>query len=442
MRTQLTTFALAAFIATGATVLLAPTADAPAPQAEAEVASPWATSTAKGEPGFDTERARLERRVSAAERLMTASPRSWMRRADLAGLYLERASLTASYADYQAAEHHIDEAIALGPHAAQLYLLRAQLSFTLHRFDRVEADLVLPERAARRDADQGALAAIQAMRGSLAFERGDYEEAETLLSGAVEAHRSYDGLARLAHLHFKTCRFDSAAALLSEAEAELPERAVRARAWLHLQRGLMALDRGRYDEAFTHYADADAAYPGWWLVEEHMAEIDALEGRTDSARERYERVVAATDSPELMGALAGVIEANEPTRAASLVKRARAIYEEQLGVFPEATYGHALAHFLELERDPSLAVALAEKNGALRPNGEAKTKLAAAYAKAGRLDDARATLDLVSTTTWCTADTHATAALVARRSGDLATAQRESALARAINPHAVDDATL
>jgi tetratricopeptide (TPR) repeat protein len=204
----------------------------------------------------------------------------------------------------------------------------------------------------------------------------------------------------------------------------------------------MALDRGRYGEAEGWYQQADAVYPGWWLVEEHRAEIDALEGRTEQARVRYERVVAATDSPELMGALAGVIEQNEPERAARLVKRARAGYEEQLRTFPEATYGHALDHFLELEEDPSGAVALAEKNRDLRPNGEAKTKLAEAYSKAGRIDDARSELDAVKETRWCTADTHAAAAALALRTGDMASARREATLARAINPHAIDDATL
>jgi hypothetical protein len=51
-----------------------------------------------------------------------------------------------------------------------------------------------------------------------------------------------------------------------------------------------------------------------------------------------------------------------------------------------------------------LAVSLAEKNRDLRPNGEARTKLARAYLRAGRYAEARAELDAIGTT-WCSADT-------------------------------------
>lgn len=325
------------------------------------------------------ELTKLERRIAASERLTKAAPRSWMRRAELVGLYLDRASLMGSYADYQSAERELDEALELGPHVPELYLLRAQLSFTLHRFDRVERDLDLPERAARRDGDSAALAGILAMRGSLAFERGDNDEAEKLLLHAFDTRRSYDALARLAHVHVKTGRFERATELFDRAERELDPRAARAHAWLDLQRGLMELDRQRYDEALGWYRSADAAYPGWWLIEEHIAEIDALQGRTDSARERYERLVAETDNPELIDALAALLVPDEPERASLLIDRARGIYEQQLRTFPEATYGHALDHFLE--HDPARAVMLAEKNHALRPNAEAKAKLAKAHAK-------------------------------------------------------------
>jgi tetratricopeptide (TPR) repeat protein len=440
MRKHLITASLVAFIAAG-TALLTTGPEDPQPRAT-RPDSPFQRMRPTSAPGYDSEIARLERRIDATERLVKAAPRSWMRRAELVGLYLERASLTADYDDYALAERELDEALTVGTHAPELRLLRAQLSFTLHRFDRVARDLELPERIAKRRGDDATLTAIQAMRGSLAFESGDYERAEELLDAALAQHRSYDTLARLAHLHLKTCRFDSAERLLTEAENELPQTARRARAWVSLQRGLMNLDRGRYDDAMVAYQKADTVYPGWWLVEEHMAEIDALEGRTVRARERYERVVAKTGSPELMGALAGVVESSDPERAARLIAEARNIYEAQLRTFPEATYGHALDHFLELDSDASKAVALAERNEALRPNGEAKTKLAAAYAKAGRLDEARAQLDQVKATIWCTADVHATAATVAKRSGDLRAARKESARARAIDPHAAAEVAL
>lgn len=45
--------------------------------------------------------------------------------------------------------------------------------------------------------------------------------------------------------------------------------------------------------------------------------------------------------------------------------------------FPEASWGHALGHFLEFG-DPARAVDLAERNWRLHPNEEARSALAAA----------------------------------------------------------------
>jgi thioredoxin-like negative regulator of GroEL len=91
------------------------------------------------------------------------------------------------------------------------------------------------------------------------------------------------------------------------------------------------------------------------------------------------------------------------------------MFRAQLRDLPETVYGHALDHFLEVEPDADTAVALAERNRDLRPNGEARTQLARAYLKAGRLAEAAAELDAVAGTAWCSAQTERVAAEVARR---------------------------
>ena len=68
--------------------------------------------------------------------------------------------------------------------------------------------------------------------------------------------------------------------------------------------------------------------------------------------------------------------------------------------FPEATWGHALRHYLEFG-PYDVAVDLAEKNWNLRPNREARELLERAYEKTGGravLDQGRPKHEVMGTT--------------------------------------------
>jgi tetratricopeptide (TPR) repeat protein len=67
--------------------------------------------------------------------------------------------------------------------------------------------------------------------------------------------------------------------LYEEAQDDLTAKEMRAFAWLEVQRGFLDFARGRYRQARSHYDRADAAYPGYWLVDEHVAELLAAQDR-------------------------------------------------------------------------------------------------------------------------------------------------------------------
>ncbi len=136
----------------------------------------------------------------------------------------------------------------------------------------VEPDL--DKLAARPILDDPTRAAIEAMRGDLAFARGQYAKAREHFDAALE--RSSSILAKLALWHWRTGEFDEAEARYREAETLLLGEALEPRAWTQLQLGIMDLERGRYEDAFAHYRDGAAILGGWWLLEEHIAEIAAL----------------------------------------------------------------------------------------------------------------------------------------------------------------------
>ncbi len=355
-----------------------------------------------------------------------------------ASLLLSRARLTGDYDDYARAEAQVEAAFGFSPPNAGPFLTRASLNYSLHRLDRVEADL---DRAASAVLlDDPTRAAIALARGKLRFHQGRYDEARLLVQQAIDLRPvpQPGALATLALIHWRTGNLDDADGLYADALEGLSRKPSETRAWLHLQRGLLDLDRGRWAEALAHYQDAGAVLPGWYLVDEHIAEVHALTGRVDLARPLYEDVAARTGSPEFFDALAGLERAaGNEAGAQAWIDRAVAAYAAQLVQFPEAAYGHALSHYLEFG-PPDRALELAEANMALRPYGGSATALIEARLGAGHPQDAAELADATLRGAWRTADLHAAAARAYRAVGRLDEAGAQDAAALALNPHALD----
>ncbi len=386
------------------------------------------------------ELARIDAELAAVLARAAAQPRGWLALERAAELHLTRARLSGSYDDYARADELITRAFTVAGDGVGPFLTRARLNFTLHRLDRVAADLErIAGFAIPRAEDREALVVLHA---DLAFQQGRYEEALQGFERALATREDITNLARLALYRWKTGEFLPAEDLYHRALAKLPPRSGETAAWLHLQLGLMDLGRGRHDEALAHYQDGAHELGGYWLIDEHIAEIWTLQGKTDAALRAYEDIVERTDSPEFMDAIAGIhLAAGRAELARPWIARARQRYEAQLARFPEAAHGHALGHFLEFGADPARAVSLAEANHRTRPNAEAKISLARAYLEAGRGADARTIIAEALATPWNTADLHAVAAEVHAAAGDAEAAAQARARALAIDPHALDGST-
>ena len=367
-----------------------------------------------------------QRSIVRLDSRLAAQPTSWLYLEQVAFAELGIAHLTGSYAAYRRAEVAIAEAFRRAPTGAGPYLARARLSFALHRLDDVEPDLQRAERALIVDSD--VRRAIAELRASLAFQRGDLAQARRRLKSLLAKRSTVTARARLAQVDWKSGDYVSAEAGFLDAYSLTPRADIERRAWLLLMRGLLDLDRGRYDDALAHYQDADSVFDGWYLIEEHMAEIYLLKGELDEARRRYEALVAKTDNPEFMDALAEVYAASGRSEDAdAMTARAASGYASRLAAYPEASYGHALDHYLD--RDVARAVTLAERNAGLRPNGEALTKLATAYRRLGRHTEATRAIERALATGWATPDLLHAASDVFAAAGD--TVRAESARARA-----------
>ena len=426
-------FAIAA-VAVG--VSLATVELAPAPLAPIASAPPALLPPSDAETDYTRALDALNIQLAAAERADERYPSQWMRVERVAGLYIARARLTGDHDDYLRAEELLERAFEIAPEGSGPLLTRAHLAFTLHRMSDVEPDLAQAERAlivrptTRAD--------IAGLRGDVALHTGRIEAAERLHREADELDPHAGSAFRVAYDLWQTGRFAEAERWLTLAEARVQGGGKDA-AWMALQRGLVHLDRGQLDEALGHYRRADRLFAGWWLVEEHIAEIHALRGEHEEAERRYRELIRRTGSPEFMDALAGVLEARgEDAEARTWIARATEVYERQLETLPEASYGHALDHFLE-HGEPARALELARANHALRPSGEATVGLARALMRSGEAEAAREPLEALLATPYRTAALHATASRLYDATGDATRAAEQAELARAIDPGAVDD---
>lgn len=373
--------------------------------------------------------AEIDARIDSLQARAADRPDDWLTRMHLGNALLDRTGLTHDIADYDRLQHVLDESFAIAPEGSGPLLLAARFAFTTHRLDAAEDVLDRMDARPMRKRDEDLAARM--LRAQIAFQRGDHEAAITALE-QLAARSPAAVNAELALVLAKTGAADRADALLADAYARTTPKDARRRAWTLVQRGLLAMERGAYLQALEHLQDADAELSGWWLVQEHIAEVHDRLGRHGKAIEILEALVVAHGMPQHMDALA-LARRHAGQSVGDLVERAGAIWTDWRERWPEAAMGHGLEHELQFG-SPQRAVALAEANHAARPGGDASVALARAYLAANRASDALARIDRVLATPYRTAALHRVAAEVHVALGDPTAAAAALEQCRAINP--------
>lgn len=376
--------------------------------------------------------ARIDTILADAQAQAAAGTDQWLLHEVAARHHFERARLSGSFDDYAATRAALDRGFAVARPRTGPHLVGAQLDFAMHRLAGAERQLALIDDYAIPPAAEER-AEMTAMRGDIAFYRGDlaralalYDEADELARGTATFRRAIHA-ARVGDVDRAEVSFNQ-----SERETSLPPPHLRG--YFELQRGILDLDRGRLDDAMAHFRRADGIFPGHWLIEEHIAEVLTLQGKLPEAERRYRAIVRRTGHPEFMDALAGVLAAQgRRDEAQHLTDRAWGAWQTRLAQFPEAAYGHALDHCIG-KADWPCALRLAIRNHDARPYGDAKVALARALLGSGRADAAQRVIEPVLASPWRTADLHRTAADIYQARGLAAQAADQDRRARAINP--------
>jgi tetratricopeptide (TPR) repeat protein len=164
---------------------------------------------------------------------------------------------------------------------------------------------------------------------------------------------------------------------------------MRAYAWVQLQRGLLDLNRGRYEEAMVHYRMAGKAYSGYWLVDEHIAELLGATRKFDEAAALYEKIIARAQKPEFHQRLGDLyLFMGRPERAKPWHDRAEAAYLESARRGEAHYYHHLASFYADARQNGAEAVQWARKDIDLRSNFATQDALAWALYRAGRFEGA------------------------------------------------------
>ena len=378
--------------------------------------------------GYSEELARAEADIAKLESQLQRHPRDLELQVRLAYRLFHCASLAGTMDQFHAVEAAILEAIAdFGP-KEDLCLLKANLDFRFHRLAEVRRDLEMSPLLAGRFEGRVLLA-------DLDFQEGRYEAARLGLEALIKEDPTWDNLARLAHWMSKLGDAADADKLYQEAEDDLTAKQMRSYAWLELQRGVLALHHGNYEDAWLHYRRADEAYPGHWHTDEHIAELLAAEGRFDEAESLFKRVIARAPKPELQQALGELyIFTGRIGEAQPWLDRALAAYVDSVrhgGVH----YFHHLADFYADARvQPTEAVKWARKDVDLRSNFSTQAAMAWALYRNGELTGAMEFIRLALSSGVRDAGIFSTAAAVFEATGKSAEGRSYAEAALQINP--------
>jgi tetratricopeptide (TPR) repeat protein len=378
---------------------------------------------------FDLELQKIDQALIEVEPLAFALPVDAEQATKYVYLLYQRASLVGDLTVFGEVETNVKKAIAeIGP-AQDLYLLKANLDFKFHRLSDVRIDLETGRDLL--ETTQG-----KALCADLDFQEGRYDAARRGYEEVIKDDLTWDNLARLAYLKWKLGDGGSADELYAEAEDELTAKEMRHYAWIELQRGVLDLRQGRYEDAYAHYDRAARAYSGYWLVEDHKAELLGAQQKLEEAAELYERVVARTPKPELQQALGELYETMHQRG------RAEACYEKSLNAYLDSAahgevhfYHHLVDFYADVRHDGREAVRWARKDIELRRNFSTLAALAWALYRAGEFREARETIGEALASGASDAHLFYQAAMIHQASSVNGDAERYLKMAAEINPH-------
>lgn len=382
---------------------------------------------------------RLRKQAASNDGIGALHGNDWLAFQDSAVGWIGLARLTGDPGDFGRAQTALTKAFAIARPGAGPNEAHASLAFALHRLTEASTALDAIDHYPIADPPQ-VRAEHLAIRGDIAFFRGNTETAMQLDAQALRLSPGPETLCRISQIQWRTGKIDEANASLDACESSLPMRTPQFAAYVLVQRALIALNRGEWQDALVLFAKSEHIFPGDWKTGLRIAMLKAALGDPAGAAGTMEKLARPGTRPEVDDSLANLYRlAGDGPRSNVWAARAKEIWQRRVAQFPEAYWGHARDHELAFG-DPAAALRYAIADARNRPYGEPLIGLARAWIANGRADYALALLARVDRTGWKSAEAERVRAEALLLTGkpDAAQAARDAALA--LDPRAYDPA--
>ncbi len=393
-----------------------------------------------GPENFDAAVAKIDQRVDLNKERVARDGAQWSYQEGLALATLARAQLTAEFDDYLLAAQSIDRADGLSRDEAGPGLAIGVVNLSLHR-NRKAAKGVEMATASVVTPDIADLSELEAMRGDLALYQGDYAAAWKHFSDAAAQQQEAVTLFRLANWHKYRGEFEQAIELYTKGAKIRKSRTPQRLSVYLLQIGALELQRGNWDKARRYFERADAVFPGYWLAQAHVAQMNAAQGNLAAAEKAYLAIIERTNNPDVMAAVIALYRHQSRDReAAAWASRAGAIWDKRIRLLPGTYYDHAFDHAMDVG-DTERALVLAQKNYSARSYGDAAIGLARALVANGESGVAIGLLEKQANAGWRSVELFAAMMSAYEAVGQTQDASDAKAKALAISSKAFDNTT-
>jgi tetratricopeptide (TPR) repeat protein len=346
-------------------------------------------------------------------------------------LYYRRfqlASLTGDMPSLVPLDAALDAAIAVSVQPADFWLLKAHIALRRHRFAEAEAAL-------SADTSFAASAHARLLRSDIEFQQGQYAVSRETIESVIADEPTWDALARLAYLTGVMGDLPAADARYLAAQDELTAKQMQTYAWLELQRGALHFQRGDHATARDHYTRANAAYSGYWLTIERIAELDGAQGRFPGAIATYLQLHASDPRPEWTHAIADLYALSGDSSSANMWQQLA--YAQYRGTVASGEVFHL--HYLvdlccEFAGHAEEAIAYARQDLALRNNFMTQGDLAWALYRNDDLTEAVPLIDIALASNAVSSRLYFQAACIYAANGDTARGAHFTNLLKQTNP--------
>ncbi len=382
---------------------------------------------------------RLRKQAESNDKIGADRGNDWLAYQDAATGWTSLARLTGDPDDYSRAEASLARAFGIAASGAGPHQTLATFELDVHRIDRALAALDVIDHYPVPDAPP-IQAEHLAIRGDITFFRGQTEEARRLHAQALALSAGPETLCRIAQLQWRTGSPGDANASLASCEASVRMRTPQFVAYIAVQRALMALNQGNWQEAMARFTEAERIFPGDWKTELRIAMMQAAMGDPAAATKAMEKLASKDSRPEVADSLANLYRlTGDGMRSREWAAHAAATWKRRVVQFPQAYWGHARDHELAFG-DPKAALRYAISDARNRPYGEPLVGLARTWIANSRADLALVLLAKADRTGWKSAEVERVRAEALALTGKADAAQAAHAAALAMDPRTYDPA--